>query len=100
MYLFRRRWLFPQVPAGYWSKKENQREFLKWSHQSIGECIMLFMILIFARRMEKDLNIATPEDWYRVTAQEVIDIGGAVILEKVCPFGNSVISALGSSLKF
>jgi hypothetical protein len=46
----------------------------------------LFPAILLNCRIEKDLNIATPKDWYRVTREDVVERGGENLFTKVCAF--------------
>lgn len=51
----------PRHPPKYWLDEDNQRVFLEG--------------------IAKELNITKPEDWGRVTFQQVIDKGGKRIID-------------------
>lgn len=54
-------WLFVQVPKNFWPKRENRIAYMKW--------------------LEKKLGYETPEDWYRVTNNDLIDNEGASLVQ-------------------
>jgi hypothetical protein len=98
--LNRKPWLFAQVPAVFWDKKENQKEFLQWfstlivyySNEFSLICSLLFLGSLSCR-LEKDFQITNPEDWYRVTQQDVLDkVGHCGLFRKVGPMGVEIPS--------
>jgi hypothetical protein len=64
-------WKFEKVPQGFWDNIEHQRDFLKW--------------------MEKERNIQTPEDWYKIRLNDFRDLGGSSLVLK---YGHSYIKCL------
>ncbi len=55
-------WWFNSVPWGSWDKKENQREYM----DSLG----------------RKLGYQTMEDWYKITWEEMYNLGGSGLLKK------------------
>jgi hypothetical protein len=53
-------WKFNKCPNKFWGNIHNQRKFLEWA--------------------TKELNIKEKSDWYKVSARDLQDIGGASLL--------------------
>src|SRR6266540_3951192 len=64
-------WLFVHVPRCFWQQRANRRRYFDWLGQQLGY-----------RR---------PEDWYRLTQDQLIAHGGARPLK---PFGDSLLPLL------
>ena len=54
-------WLFVQVPKNFWPKAENRISYMKW--------------------LEERLGYESPEDWYRVTNNDLIANAGASLIQ-------------------
>jgi hypothetical protein len=54
-------WLFERVPRNFWKDMGNQRKFFDW--------------------LAKELDILTPSDWYRVSANAIVAKGGGGLLD-------------------
>jgi hypothetical protein len=50
------------LPPGYWKSVDRQRELFDW--------------------MEKQLNIVSKEDWYKVSSEDVEQKGGSAVLNR------------------
>ncbi len=63
-------WMFPRVPGGYWENPINQRSYWEWYRTDY---------YVNKRSAQRDDNgnsnssIQYPEDWYRVSTQDVED---------------------------
>jgi hypothetical protein len=55
-------WLFPEIPHGYWHSKDNQRLYLDW--------------------LATVLRIKKPEDWKKVTKDDIVRTKGYGLLEQ------------------
>jgi hypothetical protein len=53
-------WKFKQVSSGFWKDIQNQRKFFLDA--------------------QKELNIQSPEDWYKVTTSQIAKLGGSGLL--------------------
>jgi hypothetical protein len=65
-------WKFQQVPRGYWNDIGNQRKFFE--------------------EIAKELNVQNAEDWLKISATQVKDLGGSGLLSN--HYNNSVVKAL------
>lgn len=62
-----------KFPSGYWSKKENQREFLN--------------------NLAKKLDVLNPSDWKKVSRKEVIENDGGTLLFHYGTLRNALVAA-------
>jgi hypothetical protein len=61
-------WKFGCCPRNFWNKDENIRKFLDW--------------------VAEKLEIRDPSDWYKLTTQKLIHLGGKALLIKCGSIGN------------
>jgi hypothetical protein len=64
-------WKFQKVPRGYWNRKSNRKFFYEW--------------------IEDRLGIQRGEEWYEVKNQDIVELGGAGLLQY---YGGSHVDAL------
>lgn len=64
-------WKFERVPRCYWNHEENRRSFLDWIGQQLGF---------------KNLD-----DWYNITAKDILDNGGQELLGQYGGLSNKII---------
>jgi hypothetical protein len=55
-------WKFKNAPQGFWQSKENIRRYIQW--------------------FEKEMKIQSPEDWYRITHDDLMNHYGAGLLSR------------------
>lgn len=53
-------WKFKAAPFGFWKSQENIRRYIQW--------------------FEREMKIRTPEDWYRITHDDIIERFGSGLL--------------------
>jgi hypothetical protein len=67
---------------GFWEQKQNYQHYIKW-YDYINIYNSRIYTTIHSHRLEKDLNINSVDDWYRVNRQEVVERGGGGFLQQV-----------------
>jgi hypothetical protein len=60
-------WKFDPLPDGYWDRIENQLDFMDWASDFLA--------------------IRSMSDWYRVSPQDLVDLGGTPLLDR---YGGSI----------
>ncbi|MCC6579023.1 MAG: hypothetical protein IT440_01170 [Phycisphaeraceae bacterium] len=56
-------WLFPRVPRGYWTSRENRRSFVKWLAEQLG--------------------LSSPRQWQDITGPDIRKFGGGAMLNLI-----------------
>ena len=67
-------WKFTIPPSGYWENTENQLKFLEWA--------------------KKELNIKEYKDWYNISRNKLVELGGLGLLHS--KYNDSTFSMLQS----
>jgi hypothetical protein len=102
-------WLFEQTPTGFWENKQNRYHYVKWysnCHRNcklyccVG-CVVVVVAPPFGSglfnslkhlahiylhkscRIEKQMNMVSPDDWYQITTKQLIKREGKTLLKKV-----------------
>lgn len=64
--------LFEKVQTGFWNDPKNHKVYFDW--------------------LEKELNITTKDDWYKMSVNDVVRVSGSAMLSNF--YGNSLVKAL------